>query len=95
MMILSRNMTMAIAFAFFMALCLLFASQLAYASAVEPATVRVDSNTLRPGLSLAGEWRFQPGDALGSLAPCSGTDDRRLRHQRPGACGQYSRRHAR
>jgi diguanylate cyclase (GGDEF)-like protein len=55
--------------ALLVALCLLFASQLAYASAVEPATVRVDSNTLRQGLSLAGEWRFQPGDDLAWAAP--------------------------
>ena len=65
----TKLLTLRPALALLIFCCLLFASQAVTAARVESAAVRVDTNTLRTGLNLAGEWRFQPGDDMAWAAP--------------------------
>ena len=50
-------------------LCLLLAGQVVHSNPYDSITPRVDAKTLRDGLSLKGQWRFQPGDDLAWAAP--------------------------
>ena len=55
-------------------LCLLLAGQVAHSTSANPVAPWIDGQSLRDGLSLKGQWRFQAGDNLDWASPA--LDDR-------------------